>query len=57
MLWKLLTELSHIMPAPAESHGPSSTALLLQLPCSMLDTPKGSKSVLLLADRFLFRGV
>lgn len=32
-----------------------STALLLWLPCSLLDTPGGSKFVL--ANRFLFRGV
>lgn len=43
------------MPAPVESHGPSSTALLLRLPCSVLGIPRGSKFVL--ANRFLFRGV
>lgn len=34
-----------------------STELLFWLPCSLLDTPRGSKFVLLLANRFLFRGV
>lgn len=57
MLWELLAELSHIMPAPAVSHGLSSTELPLRLPCSVLNTSRGSKFVLLLANRFLFRGV